>query len=93
VLPSWTAQTLFRVAVRVLEGQQPKLNTLMIPIPAVHAADLGKWYSSCMTPDSVSVFPIAPQDPMPTDLMNAYFQKPAPIGFDYAATPSPCAGK
>jgi ribose transport system substrate-binding protein len=94
VLPSWTAQTLFRVAVRVLEGQQPRLNTLMIPIPAVHSADLGKWYSSCMTPDSVSVFPIAPEDPMPVKLMDAYFRKPAPVeGYDYAATPNPCAGK
>ena len=93
VLPSWTAQTLYRVAVRVLEGQQPKLNTLMIPIPAVHEADLGKWYASCMTPDSVSVFPIAPEDPMPVALMDGYFSKPASIGFDYAATPGPCAGK
>jgi ribose transport system substrate-binding protein len=92
VLPSWTAQTLYRVAVRVLEGQQPKLNMLMIPIPAVHEADLGRWYAPCMTPDSVSVFPIAPEDPMPVSLMNDYFRKPAPVaGYDYAATPSPCA--
>ncbi len=93
VLPSWTAETLYRVGVRVLLGQQPKLNTLMIPIPAVHEADLGKWYGSCMTPDSVSLFPVAPADPMPTTLMDAYFRKPAPIGFDYATVPGPCAGK
>ena len=35
VLPGWTAQTLFRVGVRILDGQKPKLNTLMIPIPPV----------------------------------------------------------
>ena len=38
-----TPRRLFRVAVRLLEGQQPKLGTLLIPIPAVHQDDLGKW--------------------------------------------------
>jgi ribose transport system substrate-binding protein len=33
VLPGWNSQALFRVAVRLLEGQQPKLGTLLIPIP------------------------------------------------------------
>jgi len=93
VLPGWTAQTLFRVAVRVLQGQQPRLNTLMIPIPVVKGADLGKWYSSCMTPDAVSTFPVPPADPVPVSLMDAYFKKPADIGFNYADTPDPCAGK
>ncbi len=30
LLPHWTAQTLFRVGARMLDGQKPKLNTLMI---------------------------------------------------------------
>ena len=42
VLPGWNSQALFRVAVRLLEGQQPKLGTLLIPIPAVHQDDLGQ---------------------------------------------------
>ena len=46
VLPGWNSQALFRVAVRLLEGQQPKLGTLLIPIPAVHQDDLGKWYEA-----------------------------------------------
>ena len=29
VLPGWTAQTLYRVAVRMLDGQKPTLNTLL----------------------------------------------------------------
>jgi len=91
VLPSWTAQTLFRVGVRVLEGQAPKLNTLMIPIPAVHESQLGQWYRPCMTPSSVSVFPIAPTDPMPVASMNDYFLHPKPIAdYDYTQTPDPC---
>jgi ribose transport system substrate-binding protein len=94
LMPTWTAQTLFRVGVRVLEGQGPKLNTLMIPVPVVRQADLAKWYQSCMTVNSVSVFPVAPQDPMPEALLNGYFEKPAPTPlFDYSQTPNPCGSK
>ena len=91
--PSWMAQTLFRVGVRVLEGQQPRLNTLLIPLPAVEQADLGRWSRSCMTASSISTFPVAPSDPMPDVQMNVYFKKPAPIsgGFNYADTPDPCS--
>lgn len=92
VLPGWTAETLFRTGVRVLEGQQPKLNTLLIPIPAVHGNELDKWYKDCMTPDAVSVFPVPPTDPMPETLLDAYFAKPAPTkGWDYAKVPDACA--
>jgi ribose transport system substrate-binding protein len=92
VLPHWTAQTLFRVGARMLDGQKPKLNTLLLPIPAVHNADLGAWYKDCMTPDAVSVFPVPPADPMPEDLLDAYFDgaKPSP-GWDYAKVPDACA--
>nr|HMN85578.1 substrate-binding domain-containing protein [Bauldia sp.] len=93
VLPGWNAQALFRVGLRILEGQKPKLNVIMIPIPAVAGADLGKWYQDCMTPDSVSVFPVPPTDPMPEELMDAYFTNPAPTGFDYSQVPGACAAK
>ncbi|WP_442579538.1 ABC transporter substrate-binding protein [Mesorhizobium sp. ASY16-5R] len=92
VLPGWTAQTLFRVGVRTLEGQKPKLNTLLIPIPPVHNADLDKWYKDCMTADAVSVFPVPPTDPMPEEWLDAYFANPAPTkGWDYAKVPDACA--
>ncbi len=92
VLPGWTAQTLFRVGVRMLDGQKPKLNTLLIPIPPVHNADLGQWYKDCMTPDAVSVFPVPPTDPMPEEWLDAYFANPAPTkGWDYAKVPDACA--
>lgn len=90
LLPGWTAQTLFRVAHRMLEGQKPKLNVLMIPIPAVNGDELDKWYLDCMTVDSVSVFPVPPTDPMPEELMDAYFTNPAPLGFDYSEVPGAC---
>ncbi len=94
VLPGWTAQTLFSAATRVLMDQQPELNTLLIPIPVVHGDDLARWYKPCMHPDSVSVFPVPPQDPMPPALMDAYFRKPAPVPtYDYAKTPPACPGE
>src|SRR5690606_36951763 len=65
LMPSWTAQTRFRVGVRVLAGQQPKLNILMVPVQAVKPDELGKWHRECMNKDAVSIFPVAPQDPMP----------------------------
>jgi ribose transport system substrate-binding protein len=94
LMPTWTAQTAFRIAVRLLEGQQPKLNLLEVPVPPVHNADLGKWYSACMTTASVSTFPVAPEDPLPDSLMDGYFRKPAATPpFDYSKTPDPCAAK
>lgn len=92
VLPHWTAETLFRVGERMLDGQKPKLNTLLIPIPPVHSADLGQWYKDCMTTDAVSIFPIPPKDPMPEEWLDAYFANPAPSkGWDYSKVPDACA--
>lgn len=93
VLPGWNAQAVFRVGQRILEGQKPKLNVIMIPIPAVAGADLGDWYQECMTPDAVSVFPVPPTDPMPEALMDAYFANPGPTGFDYSLVPGACAAE
>jgi ribose transport system substrate-binding protein len=94
VLPGWNSQAVFRVAVRLLEGQQPKLGTLLIPIPAVHQDDLAKWYKACMTPASVSIFPSPPTDPVSDQDLDAYFKKPAAISnYNYADTPDPCASK
>jgi ribose transport system substrate-binding protein len=91
VLPHWTAETLFRVAVRLLEGEKPKLNTLMMPIPAITQADFPAIYKSCMTPDAVSVFPIPASDPVPESMLDGYFAAPAPTkGWDYSKVPSAC---
>ncbi len=94
VLPAWNSEALFRVSVALLEGQQPKLNTILVPIPVVHGADLDKWYQPCMTPDAVSTFPVPPTDPMPQATLENYFKKPAPIAdWNYADVPGACAGK
>lgn len=92
LLPSWTAQTGFNIAMRILAGNGPTLSTLMVPVPKVTQDDLGGLYRSCMTPDAASVFPVVADDPLPADLMDAYFTTAGAVGpFDYANTPDPCS--
>jgi len=91
VLPVPTANSAFRIAMRTLEGQGPKLNTLLVDLPKVTMDDLPGWAADCMTPDSGTVFPVAPSDPYPEDLLDAYFANGAATPpYDYATTPNPC---
>jgi ribose transport system substrate-binding protein len=91
VLPAPTGNSAFRIAMRILEGQGPKLNTLLVQLPKITQADLESWYSECMTPDSASIFPVPATDPYPEDVLDTYFNDPAPTPpYDYATTPDPC---
>lgn len=91
VLPDWTSQTAFRIAVRLLEGQHPKLDTILVPIPTVTQASLPQWYQSCMTPSSASIFPTSQTDPLPESLMNEYFTNgQATPEFSFASMPKAC---
>jgi len=91
VLPSWTAETVFRVAIRILSGQRPRLNTLMVPIPRFSTDELGGWYAPCMTEKSVTPFPVAPESPLPESVMNGYFANGAPTPpYNYAQFPKAC---
>jgi ribose transport system substrate-binding protein len=91
VLPAPTAQAVFRIGVRILSGQHPKLNTIMFPLAPVKAEDLGKWYKSCMMPDSGSIFPVPPVDRLTEEDLNGYFTNGEAIKFyDYGQTPDPC---
>jgi ribose transport system substrate-binding protein len=86
-----TANSAFRIAMRTLEGQGPTLNTLLVALPKVTMADIPNWAKDCMTPDSATVFPVAPSDPYPEDQLNAYFTNGAATPpYDYATTPDPC---
>lgn len=73
VLPHQTAQALYRVAIRVMSGQKPLLNNLMMPLPTISQDELGDWYEDCFAPDTGSLFPIPPEDRMADDLMDQYF--------------------
>ena len=91
VLPRVIGQSLFRAASRILDGQKPVLSTIMIPIPSVEMSDFDDWYADCMKPDSSEIFPVPPVDPVPPEVMRAYFgsDTPAP-GWDYATVPTAC---
>ena len=92
VLPSWIGQSMFRTASRIMAGQKPLVNTLMIPIPSVDSSDFQDWYEACMKSDSPEIFPVAPADPLPPSVIAAYFggnTSPAP-GWDYAKVLPAC---
>jgi ribose transport system substrate-binding protein len=92
IAPSWTAETGWRVGMRTLAGNGPKIDPIMVPIPTVSQSDLASLYKPCMTPTSSSVFPVSPQDPLPGRLMDAYFNKPGEVGpYSYANLPAACA--
>lgn len=91
VSPHVAAQNAFRVALRVLEGQKPLVNTIIAPMPTVAQADLPEWYQDCMMPNSTASFPVPPSDPFPEELLNGYFSNGAatPL-YDFAAVPGSC---
>jgi len=92
VLPHWAAEVLYRVTERMLTGQKPKLNTLMMPLPKITLADFAGLYKPCMTPDAVSVFPIPATDPVPESVLDGYFKNPAPTAhYDYSKVPGACS--
>lgn len=92
VSPHVAAQNAFRVALRIVSGQKPLVNTIIAPMPTVTQADLPAWYKTCMKPDSAAIFPIPPQDPFPEELLNSYFSNGAatPL-YDYSRVPASCA--
>ncbi len=91
LLPTWIGQAMFRTASRIMDGQKPSVNTIMIPIPAVDQDQQADWYDSCMQPDSAGIFPVATSDPVPQTVFNAYFNSTAPArGWDYSQVPPAC---
>lgn len=91
VSPHVAAQNAFRVALRVVSGQKPIVNTIIAPMPTIAQADLPTWYKDCMKPDSAAIFPIPPQDPFPEELLNAYFSngEATPL-YDFSKVPASC---
>jgi ribose transport system substrate-binding protein len=91
VLPSWTAATAFQVAVRLLQGQHPKLNTLLVPIPAVSSKSVNQLWKPCMTTSTVDIFPVIPTDTVPPRRMNGYFSNgKVPLLYNYSVVRKVC---
>lgn len=91
-LPGRLAEGMFKVGVRTLLGQTPKLNVIVMPLPEVTQDTLASWYQPCMTSETVSVFPIPPTDPNSDSILNEYFKFGKAIpNYNYADTPNPCS--
>jgi ribose transport system substrate-binding protein len=91
-LPGRLAQGMFKVGVRILLGQTPKLNLVMMPLPEVTQETLGDWYQPCMNTESGDVFPVPPTDPNAESVLNNYFKNGSEIpDFKYSDTPNPCS--
>jgi ribose transport system substrate-binding protein len=93
-LPARLAEGMFKTGVRMLLGQTPKLNVLMMPLPEVTQETMSEWYESCMDSLDVTIFPIPPTDPVSDDMLNAYFENGEAIPeYDYSTTPDACSGQ
>lgn len=92
-LPSWSAAVSFRVAMRILDGKQAKINPILVPMPLVTPDDLPELFESCMTPTSSDKYPVLKDDPLPTELMDEYFAEKGEVGpYKYDDIPRPCDG-
>jgi ribose transport system substrate-binding protein len=73
ILPEPEIHQGFRVAIRLLEGQHPKINTVLQNVPLVTTSNFTKYWRTCMTPDSTTAYPVPPADPQPDSALNAFF--------------------
>lgn len=90
-LPVPTADTALDVTLRLLEGQKPKLNTIMIPLPEWGPKSVDTLYKPCMTPTSVTPFPVPPTPVISTEDMNGYFANGKQVEGWTNDPPNPCA--
>jgi len=90
-LPVPTADTALDVTLRMLEGQKPKLNTLIIPLPEWGPKSVDTLYKPCMTPASVTPFPVPPTPVISTEDMNGYFANGKKVEGWTNEPPNPCA--
>lgn len=92
LLPVPAADTAMRVAVRVSEGQHPKLDTLMVPLPQWGSSNWMKLLKPCMKISSVTPFPVSPTPSLTEDQMNGYFTNGKATPELAYSPPDPCAG-
>ena len=91
-LPRSAQIQMFRIGVRILEGQHPVINTEMEALPPITSANLDSWWKACITPTNASTFPVPPTDPLPESILNQFFtngKSTAPYNYATASLP-PC---
>jgi ribose transport system substrate-binding protein len=89
-LPVPTADYGFEVAIRMLEGQGPKISPIMFPLSPWTGTNIQGWYGSCMTQGSEAPFPVPPSAPLTNAQMNSYFTNgKVPAPYSYGSTLRP----
>jgi ribose transport system substrate-binding protein len=83
--PAPGAYATMDVALRILAGQQPALDTILYPIPGPTAATFNQWYTPSMTTSSACFASPAPALPAITSYLGQFFTG----GSSIASFPTP----
>lgn len=94
ILPEAEIHLGFRVAMRILSGQRPKINTILQNVPLVAKSQFGKWWKPCMTSSATTTYPVAPTDPQPESVLDQFFSNGhGTPGYSYKKLSlNPCGG-
>ena len=77
--PQAIAYEAYAVAMRMLAGQQPSVNTVLFPLPEVTSDNFDDWYSSDMT-ESSTCYPQAPDGRIvPDSFIDSFFSGGTPV--------------
>jgi len=77
--PAPGAYATMDVALRLLAGQQPALDTILYPIPGPTAATFNQWYTSSMTTSSACFASPKPALPAIASYLNQFFTGGQPV--------------
>jgi ribose transport system substrate-binding protein len=78
--PVAAARALHEVAMRMLAGQGPKLNSLIGKNPVITDANLADWAEPSWNINTPGTVPGDPQSFLPSKYLDDFFNNPAPIG-------------
>jgi ribose transport system substrate-binding protein len=66
----------FEIGIRTLEGQGPKVNTMVAGVPTITAANLNQWWKPGYSEQSTGVGEPPPGTYLPPSVMNKFFVHP-----------------
>lgn len=73
ILPEAEIHLGFRVAMRILSGQRPRINTILQNTPILTRGEFNSWWKPCMTSSATTTYPVPPMDPQPEKVLNKFF--------------------
>jgi len=77
--PTGDMDASFRIAIRTLEGQGPKIATIVVKPPVITAANLAQWYRPTYTVNSTGVGVPPANSWLPNSQMNGFFAHPVTL--------------